>query len=98
MKFAGAGTFGYDPIEKKYVGTWADSMSPHLMIIKGDYNPATKTLTSTGEGKEPSGQTYQSKLISRYLDDGTRTFEMQMRGPDGNFTKMMEIKYKRRAG
>jgi hypothetical protein len=98
MKFAGAGTFGYDPIEKKYVGTWADSMSPHLMTIRGDYDAATRTMTSTGEGKEPSGQTYQSKLISRYLDDGTRTFEMHMRGPDGKFTKMMEIKYKRRAG
>ena len=38
-----------------------------------------------------------AKLITRYLDDGTRTFEMHMRGPDGEFTKMMEIKYKRRA-
>jgi hypothetical protein len=98
MKFAGAGTFGYDPTEKKYVGTWADSMSPHLMIIKGDYDAATKTMTSTGEGKEPTGQAFQAKLISRYLDDGTRTFEMHMKGPQGDFTKMMEIKYKRRAG
>jgi hypothetical protein len=97
MKFAGAGTFGYDPIDEKYVGTWADSMSPHMMIIKGDYDADTKTMTSTGEGKEPSGQTYQAKLISRYLADGMRTFEMHMRGPDGKFTKMMEIKYKRRA-
>ena len=97
MKFAGAGTSGYDPIEKKYVGTWADSMSPHLMIIKGAYDPATKTMTSTGEGREPSGETYQAKLISRHLDDGTRTFELHMRGADGKFTKMMEIKYTRRA-
>ncbi len=97
MEFAGAGMFGYDPTEKKYVGTWADSMSPHMMIIKGDYDAATKTMTSTGEGKEPSGGTFVAKLISRYLDDGTRTFEMHMRGPNGKFTKMMAIKYKRRA-
>jgi hypothetical protein len=96
-EYAGAGMSGYDPIEKKYVGTWADSMSPHMMTIKGDYNPATKTMTSTGEGREPSGGTYAAKMITRHLDDGTRTFEMQMRGPDGDFTKTMEIKYTRRA-
>ena len=94
MKFACAGVSGYDPIEKKYVGTWADSMSPHLMIIKSAYDPATKTMTSTGEGREPSGETYQAKLISCHLDDGTRTFELHM-GADGKFTKMMEIKYTR---
>ena len=98
MEFAGAGTFGYDPVEKKYVGTWADSMSPHLMIIKGDYDADTKTMTSTGEGRDPAtGDMYLAKLVSRYLNDGTRTFEMHMRGPDGKFSKMMEIKYKRRA-
>jgi hypothetical protein len=96
MEFAGAGMFGYDPTEKKYVGTWADSMSPHMMTIKGDYDAATRTMTSIGEGREPSGGNFVAKLISRYPEDGTRTFEMHMRGPDGNFTKMMEIKYKRR--
>jgi hypothetical protein len=97
MEFAGTGLSGYDPIEKKYVGTWADSMSPHLMIIKGEYDPATKTMTSTGEGREPTGETYQARLVSRHLEDGTRTFEMHMRTPDGEFVKMMEIKYTRRA-
>jgi hypothetical protein len=97
MEFAGTGLTGFDPIEKKYIGTWADSMSPHLMIIKGDYDPATKTMTSTGEGREPTGETYQAKLITRYHDDGTRTFEMHMRTPDGEFVKMLEIKYTRRA-
>jgi hypothetical protein len=97
MEFAGAGMFGYDPTEKKYVGIWADSMSPHMMTIKGEYDAATNTMTSTGEGKEPSGGTFVAKLISRYLEDGTRTFEMHMRGPNGEFTKMMAIKYKRRA-
>jgi hypothetical protein len=96
MEFAGAGMFGYDPTEKKYVGTWADSMSPHMMTIKGDYDAATKTMTSIGEGRESSGGDFVAKLISRYLDDGTRTFEMHMRMPEGEFTKMMEIKYKRR--
>jgi hypothetical protein len=97
MPFAGSGTTGYDPVEKKYVGTWVDSMSPHMMIIKGDYDAATKTMTNTGEGRDlATGQTYTAKLVSRYVDDNTRTFEMHMPGEDGKPWKVMEIKYTRR--
>jgi hypothetical protein len=98
MPFSGIGTTGYDPVEKKYVGTWVDSMSPHLMIMKGEYDPATKNLTSTGEGRDATtGQMFTSKQISRHIDDTTRTFEMHMPGPDGEQFKVMEITYKRRA-
>lgn len=95
--FSGAGTFGYDPVEKKYVGTWVDSMSPHMMLLKGEYDAEKSTMTTTGEGLDPAtGARYTAKLISRYLDDNTRTFELHMPGPDGKLTKMMEIKYTRR--
>lgn len=95
-KFSGAGTTGYDPVEKKYVGTWVDSMSPHMMQLKGEYDAAKSTMTTIGEGLDPAtGAKYTAKLISRYLDDNNRTFEMHMPGPDGKQMKMMEIKYQR---
>jgi hypothetical protein len=98
MQFAGVGTFGYDPVEKKYVGTWIETMSPHLMIIKGEYDEATRTMTSTGEGRDyATGKPFTAKLVTRNVDANTRTFEMHMPGPDGKHVKMMEIKYKRRA-
>jgi hypothetical protein len=98
MPFSGVGTSGYDPIEKKYIGTWIDTMSPHLMVVKGDYDEDTKTMTSTGEGRDfATGQPYTAKLITRDVDENSRTFEMHMPGPDGKHVKMMEIKYKRRA-
>jgi hypothetical protein len=97
-KFVGMGTWGYDPEQKEYVGTWVDSMSPYMMVTKADYDAATKTLTGTGESRDPvTGKAMATKSISRYVDNNTRTFEMYTPGPDGKEWKMMEITYKRSA-
>jgi hypothetical protein len=98
VPFAGVGTFGYDPEEKKYVGTWVDTFTPHLMITKSDYDEATKTMTGTSEGRDPhTKKAYTAKMVARYVDDDTRVFELHMPGEDGKKWKMMEITYKRRA-
>lgn len=96
MKFSGHGVFGYDPTEKKYIGTWIDNMNPHLFTMKGDYDEATKTLTMTGENRGPDGKIQKAKEVSRILDDDTRHFELHIEGDDGKFFKMMEVDYKRR--
>ena len=96
MPFTGVGTTGYDPDEKHYVGTWADTMSPHLMTMKGDYDPATKTMSATAEVHSPeTGQMVTLKETGRYIDDNDRVFEMQMPDKDGKYGKVMEIQYKR---
>jgi len=98
IPFAGVGVSGYDPVEKKYVGTWVDSMTPHMMPLKGDYDQETQTMTMTGEGRDPAtGETYEARLISRYVDENSRTFEFHMPGEDGQRWKMMEIQYQRRS-
>jgi hypothetical protein len=98
MPFAGMSTIGYDPFEKKYVGTWVDSISPHLMVIKGEYDAAKKTMTAIAEGRDfATGEVMQSKQITRYIDDNTRTFEMHAKEGGEKERKVMEIQYKRRA-
>ena len=98
MSFTGSGVVGYDPAEKKYVGTWIDSMTPSLTVMKGDYDAAKKTMTMTGDMRDhASGKTVKTKQVSRYTDDDTRVFEMYMPGEGGGKEwKMMEIEYKRR--
>src|SRR5947208_3700005 len=49
VTFKGQGTEGYDNVKKKFVGTWMDNMGTGIMMAEGDYDPATKTFTYTGE-------------------------------------------------
>lgn len=93
----GVGTWGYDPKEEQYVGTWVDSLTPHLMFIRGTYAPATKTMSHVAEGRDPaSGERFERKSTLRYLDDGTRLLEAYSTTPDGQTWKMMQVRYKLR--
>jgi hypothetical protein len=90
--FEGRGATGYDPVKKKYVGTWVDSMTPGYYTTEGTYDPATKTLTATMEGPDPSGQVTKTKETTEWKADGTRVFTMY--NPDGK-TVGMRITYRR---
>jgi hypothetical protein len=96
--FIGMGQTGYDPAEKKYVGNWVDTMTPHMMTTKSDYNEETTTLTGVSETRDPiTGEKYSAKTIARYNDDDTRVMQMHRAGEDGKEWKVMEISYKRTA-
>lgn len=91
--FEGRGTAGYDPQKRKYVGTWIDTMTPGYYTMEATYDPASKTMTSTMEGPDPSGQVTRTKATTEWKDPDTRVFSMY--GPDGK-TVGMRITYKRR--
>jgi hypothetical protein len=93
MPFEGRGATGFDPAKKKYVGTWMDSMTPGYYTVEGTYDKATKTLTATMEGPDPSGAITRSKETTVWKDADTRVFTMY--APDGQ-TVAMRISYKRR--
>jgi hypothetical protein len=98
MEFHGCGQTGYDTKKKKYVGTWVDSMTTEIMIMEGDYDRATRTLTSYAKGTDPAGKPYESKMTAKHESDDTRVFMMFMKSDEtkGEFVKVMEITYKRR--
>ena len=45
MPFQGMGSMGYDPMKKKFIGTWQDNMSPTLSVMEGDYDEESKMMT-----------------------------------------------------
>jgi hypothetical protein len=97
VKFEGRGQFGYDPIKKKYIGTWIDSLSPNLSVLEGDYDAKTRTMTYVGEGVAPEGTKYTQKMVTVTKDDGSRVFTLYMK-IDGSKdeVKFMEVTYRKR--
>lgn len=95
--FQGRGQFGYAPLKKKYVGTWVDSMSPHLSVLEGEYDPQSKSMTYEGEYIDYGDRSrYTQRLVLTHADDGTRSLALSMkRGQDAE-VKIMEIKYTKR--
>jgi len=94
-KFEGRGATGYDPIKKKYVSTWMDSMSPTLMVMEGKFDTAKNTFTETGEGPGPDGKMMKMKNVSEIKDKDTILFTMYSVA-DGKDQQMFKITYKRK--
>jgi hypothetical protein len=91
--FQGHGVSGYDPVKKKYVGTWVDSMSVGLATMEGTWDPKTNTMTEWMEGPDPSGKVSKMKAVSEWKDDSTRVFSMYEEGKD---KPSMRITYKKK--
>ena len=97
--FQGRGTMGYNPMTKKYVGSWLDNMSPVLMMMTGDYDEKTKTLTTYSETIDPHMKKKKfTKSMAKHNEDGTRMFEMYERmNETDEWKKTFEIAYEKAA-
>jgi hypothetical protein len=94
MTFKGHGIEGYDNVKKKFVGTWMDSMGTGIMMSEGDYDPATKTFTYTGEFEMMPGMKQKLREVLKISDKDHMNFEYyEDRG--GKEMKTMEIAYTR---
>lgn len=103
MEYSGHGQTGYDPQRQKYVGTWVDSLNPHLMTTEGHVDQESGKLILIGTGVDAmTGQEIKTKLVSWQTGPGQRLFEMyhpvagQEGQGDDSWWKMMEIRYTRR--
>jgi hypothetical protein len=96
QKFSGKGLDGYDPIRKKYIGMWVDSMSTSPVTSEGTYDSEGRVLTMIGEGPGPDRQPTKYKTTTEHKDKDTMLFTMYGTGPDGQEGAMFTITYKRR--
>ena len=97
MPFTGLSTTAYDIHRKEFVSTWIDNMGSGIMVLKGTWDEASKTITLKGKSTDP-GTTAEMDVREtfRIIDDNTQEMEMFIMMPDGTEFKTMNIKYTRK--
>jgi Protein of unknown function (DUF1579) len=90
-------TLGYDPVRKRFTGTWIGSMMTHMWQYDGALDPSERVLTLDSEGPSMSGDG-----MSRYQDviefksDDHRTLTARVQGADGKWQQFMTVDYRRK--
>ena len=93
MPFSGMGLDTYEPNQKKYVSVWFDSMSHSPLVMHGDYDEATHTVTMTGKGPDQTGKMVEMKSTLKIDGKDSMTFILTNQGsPNDTLT----IRYKRK--
>jgi hypothetical protein len=97
VPFQGHGVTGYDPLKKKYVGTWVDSMSSHIAPLEGTHDKDAKTVTFSSEMRDPTGKVEKWKSVTELKDKDTRVWTAHFKDPvTGKEYPALKITYKRR--
>jgi len=91
-------TLGYDPLKKRYVGTWIGSMMTNLWIYDGELDAAGKVLTLNAEGPNMAaeGKMAKYKDVIEFKSDDHRVLTSQMQGDDGKWQQFMTANYRRK--
>ena len=91
-KFQGYGMDSYDPVKKKYVSVWIDSMSASPLILEGDYDKEKKMMTMAGTGPGMDGKPMKYRTESEMKGDDHMVFRLYM----GDSKEPFTIEYRRK--
>lgn len=91
-------TVGFDPIAKKFVGTWVDSMMNHMWKYDGALDKSGKTLTLGAEGPNftAPGKTAKFRDVYTMMNQDHITIKSEMQGDDGKWITFMTGHMRRR--
>jgi len=79
------------------MNTWIDNMGSGIMLLKGPWDEATKTVTLKGRMTDAGTKgDVDVKETFKIIDDNTQEMEMFMVMPDGKEFKTMNIRYTRK--
>jgi hypothetical protein len=94
--FSGLGIVGYDRLRKKFVTTWADSMSTGVLVSDGTYDADKKSFIYLNDDVDAAGKKTKGRDVLRIDSDDQLTFEMFRTPEGGTEFKALEIIYTRR--
>jgi hypothetical protein len=88
-------TIGYDEEERRYVGTWVDSVMNHMWHYRGTVDGKVLTLEAEGPGMDGTG-TAKYRDVWTVNSPDKKTLTSMALGPDGKWTTFMTVECKRR--
>ena len=96
MDFEGMGAIGYDKQKEKFVNVWIDNMSTGMMIMTGEWDKDSHTMTWVGTAATPMGESEMKHIIKDVNEDKTvMEFWESNQFTGGEFMKTGEITYTR---
>lgn len=95
MPFKGLGYWGYDNVDKKYIGSWMDTTATGVMNMTGTFDANTMTWTMICETKDPMGKPMRMREVIRLKSKDEHVMEMYSTH-DGKEHKSMELVYTRK--
>lgn len=92
-------TLGFDEQQKKYVGTWVDSMSSYLWHYVGTMDVDGRSLVLETEGPFPPvpGKLSKFREVTEFKSKDHRVFTSSRLGDDGQWTPQLRINFRRKA-
>ena len=90
-------TLGYDPAQKKFIGTFIASMMTHLWLYNGSLDATGKILALDTVGPSFGGDGTMNKFQDIYamIDNDHRTLTGQMLTAEGKWQQFMKSTYRR---
>ena len=88
-------TLGYDPQEKRYVGTWVGSMMTHLWVYDGTLAGNVLTLETEGPDMAGEGKMAKYRDVIEVKSDDHRVMTSHALGDDGEWRQFMKATYRR---
>ncbi len=88
-------TLGFDPLRRRFTGTFIGSMMTHLWLYDGTLEGDTLTLNAQGPSfGDPSKMSNYQDIITLRSDD-ERRLTSRVQGEDGRWTEFMSATYRR---
>jgi hypothetical protein len=98
MPFEGIGYTGYDNTQKRYVGSWMDTMSTGIMTSVGTGKPTSSRVAFESRMFDcTSGAEVVFESFVHIRDQNHHSFEMWTRSPAGKRYRAMLVDYTRKA-
>lgn len=90
-------TLGYDPLKKKFVGTFVGSMMTNLWVYEGELDSGGTTLTLNAEGPSFTDPQKSAKYqdIFEVVSDDHRILKSQVQTETGEWFHFMTAHYRR---